>query len=93
MTRKEILDAAKTCVCGDRDEDYGTPEDNFRTIAEFWNTYLESAHKDKVIICSEDVPAMMILLKIARAASGHGVSDNWIDICGYSSCAGELSST
>lgn len=27
MTRAEILDAAKACVCGQREEDYGTPED------------------------------------------------------------------
>ena len=27
MTRKEILDAAAKCVCGQREEDYGTPED------------------------------------------------------------------
>ena len=26
MTREEILAAAKQCVCGDRDQDYGSPE-------------------------------------------------------------------
>ncbi len=33
MTRSEILDAAHKCVCGDREEDYGSPEKNFQTIA------------------------------------------------------------
>lgn len=28
MTREEILAAAKQCVCGGRETDYGTPEDN-----------------------------------------------------------------
>ena len=37
-----------------------------------------------------DVAAMMILLKIARVAGGHGKSDNWIDIAGYAACGGEL---
>ena len=26
MNRPEILDAAKACVCGQREQDYGTPE-------------------------------------------------------------------
>ena len=26
MKRAEILDAAKACVCGEREQDYGTPE-------------------------------------------------------------------
>lgn len=25
MTRKEILEAAEKCVCGDREQDYGSP--------------------------------------------------------------------
>lgn len=29
MKREEILDAAKRCVCGDREKDYGSPENNF----------------------------------------------------------------
>ena len=27
MTRSELLHAAEVCVCGQREEDYGTPED------------------------------------------------------------------
>ena len=34
MTRKEILAAAEKGVCGDREPDYGIPENNFRLIAE-----------------------------------------------------------
>ena len=34
MTRSEILRAAEVCVCGQREEDYGTPEDSFRVIGE-----------------------------------------------------------
>lgn len=42
MTRKEILAAAERCVCGDREQDHGSPENNFRLIAEFWHTYLSA---------------------------------------------------
>ena len=33
MKRSEILEAAKRCVCGDREQDYGKPEKNFDTIS------------------------------------------------------------
>ena len=36
MKREDILDMAKTCVCGDREQDYGSPENNFDTIAKLW---------------------------------------------------------
>ena len=40
MTREEILAAAKQCVCGDRDQDYGSPETSFNTIAALWEPYI-----------------------------------------------------
>ena len=40
MTRAEILKAAERCVCTDRNQQYGEPEDNFRTISMLWSVYL-----------------------------------------------------
>lgn len=43
----------------------------------------------------EDVAALLALLallKIARIATGHGKSDNWVDLAGYAACGGELQS-
>ena len=85
MTRKELLDTAAKCVVGDREEDYGSPEQNFDRIAAFWNTYLGVA-----TITAKDVAAMLALLKIARIASGHAKSDNWVDLAGYAACGGEI---
>ncbi len=70
MTRAEILDAAKACVCGQREEDYGTPEDNFGLIAQLWGVYLRKKCCVSTCILPEDVAAMMALLKIARIAAG-----------------------
>ena len=39
MTRAETLDRAKQCVCGQRENEYGSPEDNFRSIAALWSVY------------------------------------------------------
>lgn len=84
MKRNEILRAAEKCVCGDREQDYGSPENNFTRIAEFWGAYLGAD------INAKDVAAMLALLKIARIASGHAKDDNWVDLAGYAACGGEI---
>jgi hypothetical protein len=95
MKRAEILAAAERCVCGDREQDYGSPENNFQTVAELWNAYL----KGKADCCvtgklfnAVDVAAMLALLKIARIASGKAKEDNWVDLAGYAACGGEIES-
>lgn len=90
-TRSDILDLAKRCVCGDREQDYGSPEQNFERIAEMWESYLVGKCTDAdVCILPEDVAAMLALLKIARIASGHAKADNWVDLAGYAACGGEI---
>lgn len=88
MTRSETLDAAKNCVCGSREEDYGNPEYNFILIARFWQTYLIGKGL-AVNITSEDVAVMMALLKVARIATGKKKDDNYVDGAGYFACAAE----
>lgn len=90
MTRNEILEAAKTCVSGDREQDYGSPENNFQMIAELWTSYLYNM--DHVDLSAKDVAAMMALMKIARISSGHAKIDNWVDLAGYAACGGEIES-
>ena len=93
MTREEILNTAKECVCGGREEDYGSPEDNFKTIADLWGTYLKRACISKdgtVCILPEDVAVMLALVKIGRIASGNSKADNWVDLAGYAACGGEI---
>lgn len=90
LTRENILDTAKKCVCGDREQDYGSPENNFRTIANLWAAYLQGCGVRIDFLEPHDVAAMLGLLKIARIASGHGKADNWVDLAGYAACGGEL---
>ena len=82
-TRESVLDAAKRCVCGDRDKQYGPPEDNFAVIAALWTAYTGTD------ITPKDVAMMMALLKIARAKAG-SKPDTYIDLAGYAACGGEL---
>lgn len=98
MTRLDTLKAAAECVCGSREEDYGSPEDNFSTIASLWNSYLYGAglmenptpHVWKGIK-PKDVAAMMALLKVARIAGSRPKPDNWVDLAGYAACGAEIS--
>ena len=92
LTRADILHAVEKCVCGQRETDYGTPEDNFETIAGLWKTYLSRACVDEagcVYIDATDVAMMMALLKIARIAGGSGTRDSFIDLAGYAACGAE----
>lgn len=92
MKREEILDTAKRCVCGDREQDYGSPEKNFEVIANLWSDYLQACGVEIDFLEPKDVAAMLALLKIARIASGHAKEDNWIDLAGYAACGGEIDS-
>lgn len=88
MTRKEILESAEKCVCGDRQQQYGSAEDNFGLIAKLWSEYIIDTY-----LTAQDVACMMALLKIARIRTGEGKGDNWIDLAGYAACGGEICST
>ena len=95
MNRKEILEAASSAVhAKDMDHNYGKPENNFETIADLWNTYMEAVCDEElnVYLSSRDVASMMILLKIARAATSTK-ADHWVDIAGYAACGGEIDGT
>lgn len=90
MTRSEILKAAERCVCTDRNQQYGEPEDNFRTISMLWSVYLCARGMDQPLGAA-DVGAMMALFKLGRIATGGNKADNFIDLAGYAACAGEIS--
>jgi hypothetical protein len=84
LSRAEILDKAKECVCGQREQDYGSPENNFGLIGALWSTYLG------MLVTAADVAMMMALFKIARIKTGTGTADSFVDLAGYAACGGEV---
>jgi hypothetical protein len=91
MNRGEILNQAAEYTTKDREQQYGTPEDNFKLIADFWNTYIShKCKKGNYSLTAEDVANLMALLKIARITSGQKKEDNYIDLAGYAACGGEI---
>lgn len=86
MKKDDVLDTAKTYVCGPREQTYGSAADNFGRIAKLWSAYLS------VPVSASDVACMMILLKMSRLNTTPDHTDSWIDIAGYAACGGEVSS-
>ena len=84
VSRADILDRAKAIVTGEREKQYGKPEDNFAIIAELWGAY--TGYKFSPV----DVAMMMALLKVARIKTGVGTVDSFVDLAGYAACAGEI---
>lgn len=84
MNRQETLEEALKIVTKDRQNAYGTPEDNFTRIAGLWSAYLGHT------ITAQQVAVLMILLKVARSKTSPDYVDNYVDIAGYAACANEL---
>lgn len=92
-TRERVLKEALNCVNGEREKQYGSPEDNFSRIADLWSVYLTSLFEDEKIVVDIDpidVAKMMILFKIARSNGDKDKLDNYVDILGYGACAAEI---
>lgn len=82
--RQTVLKQAECCVCGQREEDYGSPEDSFGAIGQLWTIY--TGHP----VTAKDVAMMMALLKIARIMGGKGTMDSYVDLAGYAACGAEV---
>ncbi len=82
--RGQLLKMAADCILRDRDLQYSSPEDSFKSIAALWAAYLGTE------ITAHDVGVLMALFKIGRIKTGHYKDDNYVDAIGYIACAGEV---
>jgi hypothetical protein len=88
QTARHILEAAANAVCGERNDSYGSPADDFHTQAAMFSTYLTRTNGQPVGVSASDIAALMCLVKIARQAHAPK-ADNWIDLAGYAACGAE----
>ena len=84
MKRSETLKAADQLINGQRQVDYGSPQENFENIAARWSQILGGFEVEAWQVC-----LMMADLKIARLANG-AHEDSFVDACGYLALASEL---
>lgn len=82
--RESILQEAAELIVGDREQDYGAPEDNFQRIADIWNVLFPGAN-----FTPYKVAIAMAGLKIARTPQGYK-RDTLVDLAGYAALAAEL---
>lgn len=83
--RVEALREAARIINGDRNKQYGGPEENFTNIAKIWEVIFQRP------FTTEDVAMAMVGVKLARFVSNSGFQpDTWIDIAGYAGCGYEV---
>lgn len=81
---RAICEEALRVINGERQSQYGDPEDTFFRIACLWSSYLGRE------VEGSDVANMMVLLKMAREKEGHGKKDNYVDMIGYAALAARM---
>lgn len=79
-SRIALLDEAKRIVCGDRDQEYGAPEDSFADIATGWSVILG------VPVEAHQVALCMDWLKTVRLIRTPEHYDSVVDKAGYAAC-------
>lgn len=79
---RRIAEEAIRTINGERQIQYGRPEDTFERIAHLWMAYLVDMGNG-VAITPAMVADMMCLLKIARERGGKSKKDNYVDLIGY----------
>jgi hypothetical protein len=77
----ETLKRADEIINGERQDDYGSPEDSFGIIAAFWELHLN--YRKPGSLRADDIAIMMSLFKHARMYGQKWAKDNAVDACGY----------
>lgn len=78
--RSYILQKAESIVNGDRNNQYGEPNQDFSRTAKMWGAYLG------INLEAHDVAAMMVMLKVSRIRWDPEKFDSWLDLAGYAAC-------
>ena len=80
---EKILEEVDAIINGDRQDEYGNPEDSFEIIASFWTVFMIHKYHFEESLDSEDVAIMMSLFKHARMLGQKNKRDNSRDAIGY----------
>jgi hypothetical protein len=89
--RGRALNEANRLVNGDRNNQYGDPNQDFKRTAALWESYLRGAFEQRgdTKVMAHDVGIMMMLLKISRISWSPSKMDSIIDAIGYGACAAD----
>lgn len=84
-TQEDILEIALRITRGDRQAQYGPPDQDFRRTAAMWNGLFGHMLAPGASFEPMHIALAMILLKASRQIHQRK-SDNWVDIAGYARC-------
>lgn len=87
--RVNILNEAADLIVGQRQQDYGTPQENFQRMADLVNIVIKKNLETNTPLSPRQTADIMILLKVARTVNSP-THDSYVDIAGYAGIAGEL---
>ncbi len=82
---ESILQEAERLTNGDRQAQYGPPDQDFRRTADMWTAIWRHKLLPGESFSTIDVAIAMILLKCSRQTHQQK-RDNWTDIAGYANC-------
>ena len=84
--RSQILSRASDIINGNREDTYGTPQQNFACVAKIWSAILG------IEISPAQVCLCMVGVKLGRAATGKiDHEDNYTDMAGFAGLGAEVS--
>lgn len=83
--RSEVLGEAESLVNGQRQADYGTPQENMDRIATMFQILFPEREWK-----ASDIPLALLAVKFGRACQGY-TRDTAVDMAGYASLWAEIS--
>lgn len=90
VDRQTILSEADKIINGERQDQYGAPENSFKIIADYWTVFLQARFPQlEDELGPEDVAEMMTLFKMARMLGQQQSRDNYLDAIGYLAIAAD----
>jgi hypothetical protein len=90
--RASALDEARRLVTGDRNNQYGPPNQDFLRTAALLNAlgyHREDAEGVVHPIQSSDVAIIVAQVKVSRLMHSRRKRDSWVDLAGYAACGYE----
>lgn len=89
--RADALQEAIKLICGDRNNQYGPPTQDFKRAADALTAfgYRRVDHEGEHPILPSDVAIIVMQVKTSRLMHSRGKRDSWVDLAGYAGCGYE----